>query len=93
MSEEQFEKKASIKRAENIASRKSSFYTLGNRFIVPLIFLSPVSFVATRIPVILLLVFLVIEVILKFVINKTMTEFLISTFRKIFGSDVKKIKN
>ena len=93
MSEEQFEVSQTLKRAECIASRKSSLYSLGNRFLVPLIFCIPATFVFTRIPIYAFLFFLVVEVILKFVINKTMTEFFVSLFRRIFGSEIKKIKN
>lgn len=94
MSNEQFKENVSVKRVECISSRESSFYTLSNRLIVPLLFISLVTFIpVSRIPILACLCLIVIEVIIRYLLKTTMKDLIIGTVRYFFGSKIKNIRN
>jgi len=89
-----FKEKTFDVRAEFISSRKSSFYTLSNRVIVPGLWISLLASIPISLfPLFLTLFFIVLEIVIKYIFRTTFANLFRSAWFKSFGSERKGIKN
>lgn len=90
----QFEEKSFDTRAENIASQKSSFYTLSNRVIMPGLWISLlVSIPISTKLLIFTIFFIILEIVIKYVFRTSFSNLFSSAWFRVFGSKRKGIKN
>jgi hypothetical protein len=94
MANEDIQETIAHKRIESVASRESSFYTLSNRLIMPLLFISLVTFFPISFwPAAVTIMVIFIEFVIRYIFKTTMKDIFRSAWRKIFGSKRKGIRN
>jgi hypothetical protein len=90
----EFEEKVVKKRVEALSSRESSFYTLSNRIIMPMVFVSLITLIPISYwPTIVTFLIIIAEVVIRYILGTTMKNFFRAGYYKIFGSQRKSIKN
>lgn len=94
MASEVMNESVAVKRVECIASRDSSFYTLSNRIIVPMLYISGLTLVTVPIlPIIITLTLIVTEIVIRYIFKTTLKNALRSLWNIPFGTKRKLVKN
>jgi len=94
MANENIEETIVIKRTESIASRDSSFYTLSNRLILPMFFISIITIVPLSIiPSIITLCLIVLDFVIRYPLSTTLKDAIKTIWLRFFGTKRKSIKN
>jgi hypothetical protein len=94
MSEQEFSQKKVRKRVEALASKDSSFYTLSNRLIMPMLLISVVTAVPiSRWPFFITICIVVCEIVIRYVLSTTLRDLFRALWFGLFGSKRKNIKN
>jgi len=94
MSNVDIKETTTYKRVEAIASKKSSIFGVSNRVLVPLMI--PTIFLTINISFLYgfaYLLFLIVEIVLRYGLQLTLTEMFTIVWRAIFSSEIKSVKN